>query len=66
VFGIPRDLVKLVIENYKHCQEQSNQKDKGAIKPIKSFCPGEQMVLDLMDFRVSHSPFFFFPAESPK
>jgi len=36
-----------------HCNKEKAQKNTKGVTPIQSHYPGERMVLDLMDFRVS-------------
>jgi hypothetical protein len=52
-YGPSRDDCAWITARCAHCQTQKIQKGKGPVKPILSEYPGQRMVLDLMDFRVS-------------
>jgi hypothetical protein len=52
-YGPSRDYCAWITARCAHCQTQKIQKGKGPVKPILSEYPGQRIVLDLMDFRVS-------------
>jgi hypothetical protein len=53
--GPSRDDHAWISARCKHCNKEKVQKKKATYTPITSRYPGQRMVLDLMDFRVSSS-----------
>jgi hypothetical protein len=51
--GLSRDDHAWISARCTHCNKEKAQKNPKGITPIQSHYPGERMVLDLMDFRVS-------------
>jgi hypothetical protein len=51
--GPSRDDHAWISARCAHCNKEKAQKNAKGVIPIQSHYPGERMVLDLMDFRVS-------------
>jgi hypothetical protein len=52
-YGLSRDDYAWISARCAHCNKEKVQKNNKGVIPIQSYYPGERMVLDLMDFRVS-------------
>ena len=51
--GLSRNGHAWISARCTHCNKEKAQKNPKGITPIQSHYPGERMVLDLMDFRIS-------------